>query len=415
VDAEVAELLSGLSAISLDGAKGVGKTSTALHHGASIVALDDPAVREVLEAQPRRLTLGDEPIVIDEWQRLPASWDVVRRAVDADPRPGRFILTGSASPTNRPTHSGAGRIVPVRMRPLSLAERGLEQATVSLATLLTGRRPELDGTTDVDLEGYTDEILMGGFPGMRHRSARLQRAALDGYLRVIIDRDLPEVGLEVRNPAGLDRWLRAYAAATSTAASYETIRDAATGGQGEKPAKTTTIPYRDALERLWLLDPLPAWAPTKNHLSRLAIAPKHHLADPALAARLVGLDAGALLSGEGPDVIRRGGSFLGALFESLMTLSIRVAAQASEATVHHLRSHGGHREIDLVVVRPDQRVVAIEVKLSREVADADVRHLDWLRGALGDDLLDAVVVTTGGHAYRRADGIGVVPAALLGP
>ena len=165
-----------------------------------------------------------------------------------------------------------------------------------------------------------------------------------------------------------------------------------------------------------MADPLPAWVPSRNHLHRLTLAPKHHLADPALAATLIGLDLDALLSGTpSPPVVPRDGTFLGALFESLVALDVRVFAQAAEATVHHLRTRGGEHEIDFVVVRPDQRVVAIEVKLSQSIDDAAVRHLTWLARQLGPDLLDAVVVTTGHEAYRRADGVAVVPAALLGP
>ncbi len=303
VDAELDELLGGLAALSVEGAKGVGKTRTARRRAGSSVALDDPEALEVVRARPNRLTEGREPIVLDEWQRYPPSWDVVRRAVDSDPRPGRFILTGSAAPAARPTHSGAGRIVPLRMRPLTLAERGVEEPTVSTAGLLSGSRPDTAGTTDIALEDYTSEILTGGFPGIRHPSPRVQRAALDGYLERIIDADLPELGIEVRNPSKLRRWIRAYAAATATNASYEKIRAAATGGEATKPAKTTTIPYRDALERLWILDPVPAWAPTANHLLRLTASPKHHLVDPALAARLAGVDAGALLRGAGLSLI----------------------------------------------------------------------------------------------------------------
>jgi predicted AAA+ superfamily ATPase len=160
---------------------------------------------------------------------------------------------------------------------------------------------------------------------------------------------------------------------------------------------------------------VPAWLPSRNHLNRLAQAPKHHLADPALAARILGLDADALLSGEeaGPQ-IPRDGTLLGHLFESLVTLSVRVYAQAAEARVKHLRLHGGQREIDLIVERADQRVLAIEVKLSGTVTDDDVKHLHWLREQIGDDLLDAVVINTGPQAYRRKDGVAVVPAALLG-
>ncbi|MXY12411.1 MAG: DUF4143 domain-containing protein [Acidimicrobiaceae bacterium] len=140
----------------------------------------------------------------------------------------------------------------------------------------------------------------------------------------------------------------------------------------------------------------------------------HQLADPALAARLLGVGADALIDGgdAGP-AIPRDGTVLGALFESLVTLSVRVYAQANEARVSHLRTRAGEQEVDLIVERADGRVVALEVKLSALIDDRDVRHLHWLAEQIGPNLLDAAVITTGPEAYRRADGIGVIPAALL--
>jgi len=240
----------------------------------------------------------------------------VRRAVDDDPSPGRFILTGSAA-TASGTHSGAGRIVRLRMRPLTLSERGVAEPTVSLRELLAGRLPALQGSTGIALDRYAEEICRSGFPGLRTLPDRARRAQLDGYLDRVIDRDLEEeVGQPVRTAGALRRWLTAYGAATATTVAYDAIRDAATPGERDKPAKATALAYPDALERLWILDPLPAW---------------------------------------------------------LLTLS-----------AHTIR-------------------------------DDDVRHLRWLRDQLGDDVLDVIVVTTGSDAYRRPDGIGVVPAALLGP
>jgi predicted AAA+ superfamily ATPase len=415
VESELDELFKDLPAISLEGPKGVGKTSTAERRAKTTFRLDDPAVLEVVKAQSDLLITAERPTLIDEWQRYPASWDIVRRAIDDDHTSGHFLLTGSATPIQAPAHSGASRIVPLRIRPLTLNERGLGFATVSLEALLRGAMPDLHGTTDVVLEDYTNEILTGGFPAMRYSSPRAQRAALDGYLEKVIDTDLPELGIEIRNPNTLRRWIRAYAAATASVTSFEKIRNAAGESDDVVPAKTTAAPYREALERIWILDALPAWAPTNNHLNRLVGTPKHHLADPALAARLVGLDAAALLHGGGPTILPRDGTFLGALFESLATLNVRVFAQASEAEIFHMRTQTGRHEIDLIAVRGDQRVVAIEVKLARTVEDADVKHLLWLKDKLGDEMLDGIVLTTGTTAYRRKDGIGVVPLALLGP
>lgn len=414
IDDELDELLADLGAVSLEGPKGIGKTATAERRGKTIVRLDDPTVVEVIQAQPDRLVAGTPPIVIDEWQRFPSSWDLVRRAVDADSSAGRFILTGSATPIQTPTHSGAGRIVPIRMRPLSLPERGVETPTVSLAEMLDGGAP-IEGTTAVGLEDYVAEIVAGGFPGMRHRSPRARRAAVDGYLERIIDTDLPELGVGIRSPRALRRWLAAYAAATATTTSYDKIRDAATPAEDDKPAKTTTIGYRNALERIWVLDPVPAWSPSPNHLSRLKASPKHNLADPALAARLVDADERTLLAGHGPDLLPYDGTFLGQLFESLAALSIRVFAQASEASVTHYRDRNGRHEIDFIVGRNHREILGIEVKLSATVNDRDVRHLLWLREQPGAVVVDMVIVTTGSHAYRRADGVAVVPLALLGP
>ena len=414
VDAELDALLEGLPAVSLEGPKAVGKTETALRRARTVHRLDDPAQLEIVRGAPERLTTGDPPILVDEWQRLPASWDLVRRAVDRDPRPARFLLTGSAAPSDAPTHSGAGRIVTVRMRPMALAERAITTPTVRLASMLQGGRPALGGATRLSLTDYADEITRSGFPALRNYDGRLLRAQLDGYVDRIVEREFVELGKSVRNPRALRRWLTAYAAAASTTASYETIRDAASAGESDKPAKTTTRPYRATLEQLWLIEPLPAWAPTRSRLRRLASAPVHQLADPALAARLLGVDTGTLVDGApaGPPIPREG-TLLGALFESLVTLSVRTCAQANEARVGHLRTRGGEHEVDLIVERRDGRVVALEVKLSATVDDGDTRHLAWLAERLGPDLLDAAVITTGHEAYRRADGIGVIPAGLL--
>jgi predicted AAA+ superfamily ATPase len=417
VDSELDELLRALPAVALEGAKGVGKTATARRRARTIHALDVPGAVELFGADPQRLVRGEPPVLLDEWQRVPASWDLVRRAVDDDPAPGRFLLTGSAAADAAGTHSGAGRIVRLRMRPMTLSERGLAEPTVSLRALLDGRRPALEGSTTIDLERYAEEICRSGLPGIRSLSGRALRAQIDGYLERVIDRDLAEeVGQPVRSTGALRRWMAAYAAATATTAAYDAIRDAATPGERDKPAKATAQGYREALERLWILDPLPAWLPSSNHLRRLGSAPRHHLVDPALAARLLGVEAGALLETGTPGPLTpRDGTLLGQLFESLVTLGVRVMAQAAEARVGHLRTHGGEHEIDLIVERGDHRVLAIEVKLAYTVRDGDLRHLRWLQDQLGDALLDAIVVTTGTDAYRRTDGIGVVPAALLGP
>lgn len=377
VDDELDALMPDLAAIALEGPKGVGKTVTGGRRAATVLSLGQAAQRELLAADPDRIEREPAPVFIDEWQRCPEVWDLVRHSVDRDSTGGRFLIAGSATPPDGPTHSGAGRIVRLRMRPMSLAERDLpEPPTVSLAALLSGDRRQLDGRCTLTLPDYVREIVASGFPAIRALPGRARRAQLDGYLARLAEHDFPEQGRQVRRPASLRAWLATYAAATATTATYHTILHAATPGESAKPSKVTTIAYRDTLEQLWLIDEVPGWTPHGNRFRRLAAASKHHLADPALAARLLTATEQTLLHGTpAAPVLPRDGSLLGGLFESLITQSVRVYAQAAEAVVSHLRDRGGEHEVDLIVEGHDGLVVALEVKLTSAASDADVRQI----------------------------------------
>jgi uncharacterized protein len=413
IDSELEELMAGLAAIALEGPKAVGKTATALRRASTVHELDEEQQRAVAAADLDRVIDGEPPVLIDEWQRLPAIWDKVRRAVDRDATPGRFLLTGSASPEGGGSHSGAGRIVDLRMRPMALAERLPGVASVSLARLLDGTQGDINGRTELALSDYVDEILRSGFPGIRGLPERAREAQLATYVARVVDRDFPELR-PVRNPARLRAWMAAYASATATTTSFEKLRQAATAGEKTPPAKTTVIRYIDVLKRLFILEPLPGWRP-RTHLRELGEAPKHHLADPALAAALVNVTRDALLAGEAPGAIKpKDGTHVGALFESLVTLSVRVYAQAAQAGVHHFRTHRGEHEVDLVVEGRNNKVLAIEVKLAATPPSDAVEQLDWFAKRFGDDVADRIIITTGHDAYRRPDGIAVIPAALLG-
>ena len=377
------ELFPHIAALALEGAKGVGKTAIASQRVKTTLLLSDPGQREALTANLERVVQVPAPVLIDEWQLQPAVWDRVRRAVDDDPTGGRFLLTGSAGvPAGVSIHSGAGRIGRLHMRPLAISERGLTQPTVSLAALMSGEQSSVAGNSPVDLPTYVDEILRSGFPGIRTLPERARNFQLDSYIARIIERELPENGVTVRRPSARRAWLAAYGAATATDSSYTTIRDATTSGHHDKPARGTVDNYREQLTRLFILEPLPAWIPVFNPIARLAHAPRHHLVDPALAARLVGVGKEGLLNGE--RAASSTGTWIGALFESLVTQTVRVYADALDCTTAHLRTK-------------------------------DVRHLNWLETKLGERLADRLVITTGPVAYRRPDGIAVIPLALLGP
>lgn len=409
VDTELDRLLPHLAAVLLDGPKAVGKTRTAERRTVTQRRLDQAASSAAVRADPSIIASDDPPVLIDEWHHVPAVWDAVRRAVDAGAQPGSFILTGSA-PTGA-THTGAGRIHTVRMRPFTFAERGLETPTVSLADLLAGTRPAIGGQTSVGLTDYIRQIVVGGYPGLRGLPDAPRTVAIDGYIDRIVERDMPDAGYRVNRPETLRGWLTAYAAATATTASFAKIRDAAVAGT---PAKATVQAYTDTLTALRILDPVPAWAPTGNQLRRVATSPKHHLADPALAARLLRLSPRTLITGAPPMPIERNSTILGGLIESLATLSIRTYAQAAGAATHHFRDRNGRHEIDLVIVA-DEGIVPLEIKTANAARTDDFTHIDWITELLGTNVIDSILVTTGPEAYRAANGTAVVPLALLGP
>lgn len=416
VDDALDELIPELPAVLLDGAKGVGKTTTGLKRAKTVFRLDDRRHLQVVEADPDGILLEPGPILIDEWQRFPPIWDAVKRNADSTNPTGPFILTGSAYVPNATVHSGSGRIHEVRMRPMTLMERDVATPSVSLQALAKGQSHVKGKIKSFGLAEYVNEIVSSGFPGIRKLSPRARTAQLNSYLVNIVQKDFEETGYKVRRPEAVTAWLKAYAASTATTTSFEKIRDASNPGNISVPARSTVIAYTEILRMLRILDDVPAWLPGSNFLSELGQFPKHHLADPALAARALGMTPERLLNGDqGKIVFPHEGALLGALFESLVTLCVRVFAQAMNAKLSHLRTKDTRHEVDLILVTDTGKILGIEVKLSPTISDDDVKHLIWLKDNAKADVQDLIVVTTGDRAFRRKDGVAVIPLALLGP
>lgn len=407
IDYEIAQVFPQLPALCIAGAKGVGKTETAQRLARTTYQLDQVDTRTILQADPRLFLQQPPPVLLDEWQLLPETWDTVRRAVDNGAPPESFLLTGSASPKpGVQTHSGAGRIITLRMRPLTLSERGIATPTVSLRGLFAGEEA-VTGSSDLTASDYADAICQTGLPGFQQLTGRALRLAVDSYLRDLMDKDIFAQGYFTRTPHTLRAWLRSYAQATATTASYAQILEGATAGEGDKPSSETTRTYRDFLTKLWILEPLEAWQPLGSGWKRLTSSPKHHLVDPGFAARLLDLESQDLLTPAGANMY-------GALFESLAVLCVRVFAQALEATVGHFRTRAGEHEVDLVVQGRGGAIVALEVKTANRVSDHDVKHLLWLRKRVGQKMRAAAVLYGGKQAYMRKDGIAVIPLGCLG-
>lgn len=429
VDKQLGDALTHLPAVLITGARAVGKTTTASAFAKTVFDLSHPDVLREVQARPDVLVDAEPSVLIDEWQRYPASMDIVKSAVDRDFTAGRFILTGTPSfPPDPDIHSGAGRLIEVSMRPMSMAERRLATPVVSLGDLFANAPTHIQATTDVTFYDYVNLLVRSGFPAIwlageqEVGGKKVWHTLLDLYVAQLCEREVAVMSQrETMSSALIRRWMRSYAGAVGTDARFDTIRDSAHDGEGDPPARSSTSNYRTALENLGVIDEQLAWDHPFVAIKRTKTSAIHHLVDPALAANLLHgawLDELSALQARNGSELER--SFVGQLFQSLVVQSVRVYAAACGADVFWLGTRnntaGEQREINIVVVNGDGRVVAIEVKASESVTSRDCRHLNWLRSKLGARWAAGVVVYTGGEAYRRhQDDIAVVPAALLGP
>ncbi len=411
------------AAVLIEGARGVGKTTTASQVAATVFELQNEATLERLTEDPDIILRSPTPVLVDEWPSHPRVMNTIKLAVDKDSAPGQFILTGSPSKElPEDVHTGIGRVVPMTMRPMSLAERPDFEPTVSLADLLSGGGAEIGGSSEVTKFDYATALMRSGFPQCYERPERYARDFVGAYLRQLVSLDMRSGNRNI-STAAITRWLSSYAEAVSTETDFEKIRKRVhRQDESSTVAESTVIRYRNSLESLAIIEPLQGWHPPLSPISKTKKTALHHLVDPALAAHLMGFrEPDNLLDTElAPDSRHAPGKkIFGLLFQSLVTQSVRVYAQAHGADVYWMGTQKSKskvpREVDIVVRTPAGHIVAIEVKSASTVAYNDVAHLLWLRDQLGYQWADGVVVNTGSEAYRRDDGIAVVPAALLGP
>jgi len=408
VDEELRLGLRAFGAVVIEGPRATGKTWTGRRQATSEVRLDlDPEAAELARLDVRQALRGGTPRLVDEWQVVPELWNAVRHAVDDRGEPGQFILTGSAvPPPSSSRHSGAGRFSRVRLRPMSLAESGISSKEVSFAALMAGESPA--GASDLTPLDYADVVVRGGWPALVTADSRTASRFVSGYLDAIVEHDLEIADDRRRDPVRFRRFLQAYAQVVASTASLTTISKRAAGADGGPDALhwSTADAYLDLAKRLMIVEEIPAWSPQLRSRTRLGAAAKRNLADPSLAASLLGADA---------ERLRTDLETLRFLFESMAIRDIQVYAQAIGATVHHYRERSGDLEIDIVVERPDGAWMGIEVKLGTHRIDDAAGSLLALADRRVTRSPEALVVVTGGqYAYRRADGVAVVPLGALG-
>lgn len=407
---QLASQLRATGAVLIEGPRGCGKTETARQAAASEVRLDiEDDAREAGLLAPALLLDGQQPRLIDEWQLVPAVFNQVRRRIDASGgRAGQFILTGSAVPADDVTrHSGALRVSRLRMRPMSLLESGHSSGKASLAAALDGAEAT---ATDpgLTIDTLAERIVIGGWPSLQTRTPSEAMAALRGYLDETRRVDLERVDGVARDPENVARVLRSLARHVATSASARSI--AADVGGSEGPIDHhTVLSYLTALRRLFVVDDLPAWSPALRSRATLRSAPTRHFVDPSLAVAALGT---------GPERLLRDVRTFGFLFESLVARDLRVYAQANDADVWHYRD-SSDLEVDSIVERRDGVWAAFEVKLGQAAVDRAAANLLRLAARVDADRHGppaALAVITGwGYAYRRKDGVAVIPIGSLGP
>ena len=408
-DGLLATQLKAMGAVLIEGVKGCGKTETARRRAVSEVLLeaDDNAERRAM-LDPRLVLDGETPRLLDEWQRVPRVWDAVRRAVDDRRIPGQFILTGSATPDDSvQRHSGAGRFGIVEMRTMTLAEKQAVVPTVSLVGLLEGVAPE-PANCPLEFREYLHHLAVGGWPYLVGAGEGTAEAFLDGYLDVIIDRDIDEISGAARNPRLVRRFLHGYAQMTAHPANLSAIVRRAhddVDKESDAPSRYAATDYLDALRRMRIVDEVPAWDPSVRSSKRLAATPKRHLGDVSLAVSLLRMTPARMLG----DL-----NTTGYLFESLVVHDLRVYAAAARAGVYHYRELDGRLEVDCVIETRDGDWVGIEVKLGEHEVDKAAESLTRLAERVARPPKALVVITATSLAYTRADGIHVIPLGCLG-
>lgn len=412
-DTLLADALAARGAVLVQGPKWCGKTTTCARIAGSVVYMQDPMLREqyaeLAEMNPSYLLSGDVPRMIDEWQLSPKLWDAVRFEVDRRDEFGQFILTGSAVPPDSGaiSHTGTGRISRITMSTMTLRESGESDGSVSLGALFGGET-EISGTNALSLGDLAFLICRGGWPravGLSDKTAL--RQARD-YYDALTESDMSRVDGVRRDTERVRALMRSYARNICTQAKSTVLRDDMRANDTDALGEDTVVSYVNALKKLFVVSELRAWNPNLRSKTAVRTSDTRYFVDPSIAAAALGL---------GPDDLMRDPITFGFMFENLCVRDLRVYADMLDGNLYHYRDASG-LECDAVIHLRGGKWAAVEIKLGAQHIEEAAKHLAEFAGRIDTSRMNApsflmVLSGTAPYAYRRKDGVYVVPAGCL--
>lgn len=406
--------LAGVGAVLIEGPKWCGKTTTAAQHASTILYMDDPEMLKqnirMADINPKVLLQGDIPLLLDEWQLAPKLWDAIRFEVDHRDGPGQFILTGSAVPAKMDdiNHSGAGRFAWLTMRPMSLFESGESTGEVSLAELFNGPQ-EILGFNKLTLENMARLICRGGWPYATMMDNELALDQVKYYYDTVVRSDISRVDGVRRNKELTKRLMRSYARHQGSQATISTIAQDILSHDNDTSDTKTISSYIDALKKIFVIEDSIAWNPNLRSKTAIRSSDTRYFVDPSVAVAAIGL---------GPEDLLADLNTMGLLFETLCVRDLRVFANALDGQVYHYRDKLG-LECDAVVHLRNGRYGLVEIKLGGDrLIEEGVSTLHALAAKIDTDKMRApsfmmILTAVGKFAYRREDGIYIVPIGCL--
>ncbi|MDO9546673.1 MAG: DUF4143 domain-containing protein [Pelolinea sp.] len=415
IDDQLKKYLSAFGAVCIEGPKWCGKTWTALNHSDSVFYVASPANnfqnRMLAELSPELVLPGAPPRLLDEWQEVPALWDAVRFAVDQSQNRGQFILTGSATPSQKGIlHSGTGRIARLQMRPMSLFESNDSNGSISLQKLFSvPLKPSL--ANEVTLVELITLTIRGGWPDSLELDDDVASEVPKVYLKNVVEDDIRRIDGKNRDIRKMTLLLRSLARNESTVVTNRTLQRDMLENEEEPISAETVSEYLNILNRLFIIEDQRAFNPNLRSSIRVGKSAKRHFIDPSLAVAALGATSERLLN----DL-----NTYGFLFEAMCIRDLKIYAESFGAQIFHYRDDSG-REIDAVIELPDGRWGALEIKLGANQIDEAAQELLAIRKMMAEDpkakTPDLLGVICGliKFGYTREDGVMVIPITALKP